>query len=95
MGTVTLLIVHGAKAREFDIVYVIGLAEDTMPSFQSRQKGDGSQIEEDRRNCFVAVTCPKECLILSRADRYRGRQKSRHAFLVEMDLAESFRPSWL
>ena len=89
-GTVALMTVHGAKGREFDIVYVIGLAEDIMPSYQSRQKGDDSpEMEEERRNCFVAITRAKESLILSRAERYRGWQKQPSRFLVEMELAQS------
>ena len=28
---ITLIIIHGAKGREFDTVYVTGLAEDVMP----------------------------------------------------------------
>jgi DNA helicase-2/ATP-dependent DNA helicase PcrA len=86
--TVTLMTVHGAKGREFDYVYVIGMAEDILPSYQSRQKGDKSpEMEEERRNCFVAITRAKECLILSRADRYRGWEKQASRFLVEMELA--------
>ncbi len=86
--TVTLMTIHGAKGREFDIVYVIGLAEDIMPSFQSKQRGDrGPEMEEERRNCFVAITRTKECLILSRAERYRGWVKRPSRFLVEMELA--------
>lgn len=85
--TVTLMTIHGAKGREFDIVYAIGLAEDVMPSFQSKQKGDRSpEMEEERRNCFVAITRTKECLILSRAQRYRGWRKQPSRFLVEMQL---------
>ena len=85
--TVTLMTVHGAKGREFDIVYVIGLAEDIMPSFQSKQKGDRSpEMEEERRNCFVAITRTKESLILSRAEKYRGWRKQPSRFLVEMQL---------
>jgi DNA helicase-2/ATP-dependent DNA helicase PcrA len=87
-GSVTLMTIHGAKGREFDFVYVIGLAEDVMPSFQSRQKGDSSpEMEEERRNCFVAITRAKECLILSHAQRYRGWQKQPSRFLVEMGIA--------
>lgn len=86
-NTVTLMTVHGAKGREFDYVYLIGLAEDVLPSFQSRQKGDGSpEMEEERRNCFVAITRAKECLILSRADSYRGWKKQPSRFLIEMGL---------
>jgi len=85
--TVTLMTIHGAKGREFECVYVIGLAEDVMPSFQSRQKGDRSpEMEEERRNCFVAITRTKECLVLSRADSYRGWPKRPSRFLVEMKL---------
>ncbi len=89
-GAVTLMTVHGAKGREFDTVYLIGLAEDVMPSYQSRQKGDTSpEMEEERRNCFVAITRAKECLILSRATNYRGWQKAPSRFLVEMGLAQA------
>jgi DNA helicase II / ATP-dependent DNA helicase PcrA len=81
-NTVTLMTVHGAKGREFDFVYLIGLAEDILPSFQSRQKGDGSpEMEEERRNCFVAITRAKESLILSRANTYRGWKNTLHGFL--------------
>lgn len=87
--TVTLMTVHGAKGREFDLVYLIGLAEDILPSFQSRQKGDASpEMEEERRNCFVAITRAKESLILSRANAYRGWSKSPSRFLVEMGLVQ-------
>ncbi len=86
--SVTLMTVHGAKGREFDNVYVIGLAEDVLPSFQSKQKGDASaEMEEERRNCFVAITRTKERLVLSRADKYRNWTKAPSRFLVEMGLA--------
>lgn len=86
--TVTLMTIHGAKGKEFDFVYVIGLAEDVIPSFQSRKKGDKSpEMEEERRNCFVAITRTRECLVLSRAERYRGWPKQPSRFLVEMGLA--------
>jgi DNA helicase II / ATP-dependent DNA helicase PcrA len=85
--TVTLMTIHGAKGREFDFVYVIGLAEDIMPSFQSKKRGDPSpEMEEERRNCFVAITRTKECLVLSRGRTYRGWQKEPSRFLVEMGL---------
>lgn len=88
--TVTLMTIHAAKGREFDFVYVLGLAEGVMPSFQSKQKGDRSpQMEEERRNCFVAITRTKECLILSRAESYRGWRKEPSRFLVEMGLVKN------
>ena len=87
--TVTLMTIHGAKGREFDIVYVIGLAEDIMPSYQSLGKGANSpEMEEERRNCFVAITRAKESLTLSRAREYRGWAKKPSRFLYEMGLIE-------
>ncbi|MEA2240204.1 MAG: ATP-dependent helicase UvrD/PcrA [Thermoanaerobaculia bacterium] len=83
--TVTLMTIHGAKGREFDCVYVIGLAEDVMPSYQSRMKGDlSAEMEEERRSCFVAITRTKERLVLSRAETYRGWRKAPSRFLVQM-----------
>ncbi len=46
--------IHTAKGMEFDNVYVAGLAEDILPSYQSIRKGvGGREIQEERRNCFV------------------------------------------
>ena len=84
-GAVSLATIHGAKGREFDTVFLIGLAEEVLPSWHSTRRGDGSAaLEEERRGCFVAVTRTKRCLILSRARQYRGWSKSPSRFLEEM-----------
>lgn len=86
-NSVALMTVHASKGREFDTVYLIGLAEDILPSYQSRLKGsDSAEMEEERRNCFVAITRTKELLILSRAKRYRGWKKDPSRFLEEMGI---------
>ena len=85
LGTVSLATIHGAKGREFETVYLIGLAEEVLPSWHSLNKGNGSAaLEEERRGCFVAVTRTKKHLILSRARHYRGRPKAPSRFLGEM-----------
>ena len=84
-GTVSLATIHGAKGREFDTVYLIGLAEKVLPSWHSLKKGNGSAaLEEERRGCFVAVTRTRKHLILSRARYYRGWPKAPSRFLDEM-----------
>ena len=86
-GTVALGTVHGAKGLEFDRVYLIGLAEEVFPSWHSVKRGSSSAvIEEERRNCFVAITRTKRRLILSRARSYRGWLKRPSRFLEEMNL---------
>ncbi len=85
--SVILMTIHGAKGKEFDHVYLIGLVEDELPSFQSKQKGNSSpEMEEERRNCFVAITRTIKTLTLSYAERYRGWPKKASRFLFEMGL---------
>lgn len=84
-NTVALMTIHGSKGKEFNHVYLIGLVDDELPSFQSKQKGDNSpEMEEERRNCFVAVTRTIISLTLSYARRYRGWPKEPSRFLYEM-----------
>jgi DNA helicase-2/ATP-dependent DNA helicase PcrA len=86
-NTVVLMTIHGAKGKEFDHVYLIGLVDDELPSFQSKQKGDDSpEMEEERRNCFVAITRTIKTLTLSYAEKYRGWPKKPSRFLFEMRL---------
>ena len=66
---------------------VIGLVDDELPSFQSKKKGDKSlEMEEERRNCFVAITRTIKTLTLSYAKKYRGWPKEPSRFLFEMGL---------
>ena len=93
-NTVTLMTIHVAKGKEFDHVYVIGLAEDVLPSFQSLKAGENSaEMEEERRNCFVAITRAREWLCLSFADSYRGWAKAPSRFLTEMGLSIPAQPN--
>ena len=84
-NTVRLFTIHGSKGKEFDHVYVVGLVEDELPSFQSIKRGNSSpEIEEERRNCFVAITRTSKSLTLSYAKSYRGWSKRPSRFLYEM-----------
>ncbi len=86
-GVVPLLTIHGSKGNEFPHVYLVGLAEDVLPSFQSKKAGDRSpQMEEERRNCFVAITRCMDTLTLSYASKYNGWPKSPSRFLREMGM---------
>jgi len=88
-NTIILMTIHSAKGKEFDHVYLTGLVEDELPSFQSKQKGDKSlEMEEERRNCFVAITRTIKTLTLSYSERYRGWTKEPSRFLYEMGLLD-------
>lgn len=82
---VQCLTIHASKGKEFDNVFLIGLVEDELPSFQSIKCGDTSiEMEEERRNCFVAITRTKSRLYLTYAKRYNGWLKQRSRFIDEM-----------
>ena len=86
---VALMTIHAAKGNEFSHVYLMGLAENMLPSYQSVSKGDkSSEMEEERRNCFVAITRAQTRLELSYAQRYRGYSRKPSRFLYEMELVE-------
>ena len=77
--------VHTAKGTEFDNVFVIGLAEEQFPTYFAIKNGDKS-IQEERRNCFVAITRSSRNLYLSYAGKYFGWAKEPSRFLREMGL---------
>ena len=89
-GSMRALTIHGAKGMEFKHVYLIGLVEDQLPSFQSIKKGPASrEMQEERRSCFVALTRCTESLTMTYADEYFGWQKQPSRFLREMGVLAS------
>jgi DNA helicase-2/ATP-dependent DNA helicase PcrA len=86
-SAVRCLTIHASKGMEFTHVYLIGMAEDQLPSFQAKKAGDDSrEMQEERRNCFVAITRTMETLTLTYASRYNGWRKTPSRFLAEMGL---------
>ncbi|HUY35462.1 MAG TPA: ATP-dependent helicase [Pirellulales bacterium] len=84
---VRLYTIHASKGKEFDHVYLAGLVEDELPSFQAIKRGARSpEMEEERRNCFVAITRTSKTLTVSFAKKYNGWPKDPSRFLVEMGL---------
>jgi DNA helicase-2/ATP-dependent DNA helicase PcrA len=84
---VRCLTIHSAKGMEFEHVYLVGLAEDQLPSFQAKKKGDASrEMQEERRNCFVAITRAQHTLTLTFSDEYFGWSKEPSRFLREMEV---------
>jgi len=87
---VRCLTIHSAKGLEWDHVYIVGLADDQLPSFQSIKKGDASrEMQEERRNCFVAITRARKSLTLTFASQYFGWGKRPSRFLYEMEVLSS------
>jgi DNA helicase-2/ATP-dependent DNA helicase PcrA len=86
-NAVRCLTVHGSKGLEFKHVYLIGMAQEVLPSFHALKKGPKSrELEEERRNCFVAITRVMESLTLTGARQYNGWNKQPSQFLAEMGI---------
>lgn len=62
---VTLMTIHTAKGLEFEYVFVAGLEENIFP--HSRSLFDQSELEEERRLAYVAVTRAKRQVFLIHA----------------------------
>lgn len=95
---------HAAKGLEFPIIYITGLEEGLFPSAHCIR---ASEIEEERRLFYVAVTRAMEYCHLSYAQQrfYNGetRRTSRSSFLNNIDqrylstfepTPVGFRPQW-
>lgn len=60
---VTLMTIHAAKGLEFDGVFLVGLEENVFPHVRSL--AHESDLEEERRLCYVAMTRARHRLFLS------------------------------
>ncbi|MET8373925.1 ATP-dependent DNA helicase UvrD2 [Micromonospora profundi] len=81
---VTLASLHSAKGLEWDAVFLVGLAEGTLPTAYAKTV---EQVEEERRLLYVGITRAREWLWLSyaaaRSPGGRARRPSR--FLPQLD----------
>jgi len=62
---VRILTMHQSKGLEFDTVFLPGLVDQVLPSWQALREPDGPQLEEERRVLYVAVTRARRSLFLS------------------------------
>ncbi len=86
-NSVTLMTLHAAKGLEFPVVFMTGLEETVFP--HSRALYDQSEMEEERRLCYVGMTRAREELVMIYATGrmlYGGSQHNPPSrFLSEID----------
>jgi DNA helicase-2/ATP-dependent DNA helicase PcrA len=67
--SVGLLTLHAAKGLEFPVVFLAGMEENIFPNY--RAQDDPTQMEEERRLCYVGMTRAEERLYLTGAEERR------------------------
>lgn len=89
---VTLMTMHAAKGLEFPYVFVVGMEEGLFPL--RRAMDSDSELEEERRLAYVAMTRAKEHLYLLATrnrllyGRYQQNMPSRFVEEIDQDLVE-------
>lgn len=66
---VLLMTLHSAKGLEFPRVFLAGMEDGMFPSYMSICSGDLSDLEEERRLCYVGITRAMEDLTLTSAQQ--------------------------
>lgn len=64
-NVVTMMTVHSAKGLEFPVVFLVGMEEGLFPITRSLESE--SELEEERRLCYVAVTRAEKLLYITNA----------------------------
>ena len=86
---ITLMTIHSSKGLEFPYVYIVGMEENLFPS--GGWLVSESEIEEERRLCYVAMTRAKRTLSLafaqSRMRHGKTESNSPSRFITEVDPA--------
>lgn len=87
-NAITLMTLHAAKGLEFSMVFMIGMEEGLFP--HSRSLMDRSELEEERRLCYVGMTRAKEKLYLTYARRrlFFGQRTANTVSRFVLDLPE-------
>lgn len=85
---ITLSTVHTMKGQEFDIVFLIGMDDETFPDYRAI-RSNGIELTQEKNNLYVAFTRAKRFLYVTWPqkrlmpwDDYKNRKISR--FLVDL-----------
>ena len=90
---ISLMTIHSVKGLEYEYVFVVGMEEGIFPHMNSLM--ESSELEEERRLCYVAITRAKKRLYLVNARKRTlfGREQvnpvSRFISEINSDLIHS------
>lgn len=75
---VLLMTLHSAKGLEFPNVFIVGMEDGVFPGYASIWSGDPSDIEEERRLCYVGITRAMKELTLTCAKQRMIRGETQY-----------------
>ena len=75
---VVLMTLHSAKGLEFPYVYLAGMEDGIFPSYMTITEDDPTEIEEERRLCYVGITRAKKELAMTCARRRMIRGETQY-----------------
>jgi DNA helicase-2/ATP-dependent DNA helicase PcrA len=78
-GAVQVMSGHGAKGREFEQVFLIGLEDDVLPGY--RTHNNENDIAEERRIFYVALTRARKAAYLTSAEERDNRKTKQSRFI--------------
>ena len=81
---VTLMTLHSAKGLEFPKVYLVGLEDGLFPSMMSINSDDKTDMEEERRLCYVGITRAKNELVITSARQRMVNGETRYLSLIHI-----------
>jgi len=70
-GIVSLMTLHAAKGLEFPLVFLCGMEENIFPSLKESDEDYLTELEEERRLCYVGITRAREQLYMTAAEGRR------------------------
>ncbi len=75
---VLLMTLHSAKGLEFPHVFLAGMEDGIFPSYMSISSGELSDMEEERRLCYVGITRAMKDLTLTAAQQRMIRGETQY-----------------
>ena len=78
------MILHYANGLEFNYVFLGGMEEGVFPGYGAMMPGDESEIEEERRLFYVAMTRAKRKLVISYVKEKNGKDLLPSRFVSEL-----------
>ena len=69
IAKVSLMTIHTSKGLEFPVVFLVGMEEGLFPISRAVRSMSDSDIEEERRLCYVGITRAKEVLYMTLTQR--------------------------